>query len=706
MNSVLDVNKQMFIEEAHELLSELEAALLELEYRPDDMELVARVFRSLHTIKGSGAMFGFEDISTFLHHVETVFDCVRSGVMPVTNVIVELGLSAGDAVAKMLNPELPKGGEETGRLVTLCHSLLRIQASEDSLRPREWEKPPEATPPSDMGGEAVTYRIRFKPGKEIFACGVNPLPLFRELRGFGICSVTAHLDRVPALPDIDPEACYVYWDVVVTTKQPVEAIRDVFMFVEDQSELEIDVIDEGRPSETEQGYKKLGDILVERGDIVREEVEAVLNSRKLTGELLVDSGLVTQSRVESALREQKHVRGLRQKKENDDTFSSIKVPSKRLDILVNLVGELVTLQARLSETASLMNNSQLAAIAEEAERLTTELRDQTLTIRMLPIGTTFGRFNRLIRDLSRDLGKEIEMVTEGAETELDKTVIERLGDPLVHMIRNSIDHGIESPQVREASGKPKAGKIWLAAQHCGAQVLVEVRDDGAGLDPEAIRAKALEKGLISQDAQLSREELFSLIMMPGFSTAKTVTNVSGRGVGMDVVKKAIDALGGSIAIASERGRGTAITIRLPLTLAIVDGLLVRIAEDHFVLPLSIVEECVELTREDTEKMHGRNIANIRGHIVPFVRLREAFDVPGKSPACEQIVVAGINNERIGFVVDDVIGQHQTVIKNLGRYYKNVAAVSGATILGNGTVALIIDAPNIIKAARQSEAACA
>lgn len=705
MNPVADVNKHLFIEEAQELLTELEAALLELEYRPDDGDLVARVFRALHTIKGSGAMFGFETISTFLHDVESVFDHVRSGAIPVTSAIVELGLSAGDEIARMLGQESPRRGPETERLATLCKSLLQNQLSDVAGRLSE-DSPGVAPAFPDLPPHAVTYRIRFKPGQDVFTSGVKPLLLLKELQELGTCSITAHLDAVPPLLALDPEACYVYWDMVVTTELPIEALRDIFIFVEDQSELDIQAIDNGFLSGEEQDCKKLGDILVERGDMGRDEVEAVLRSRKLAGEMLVDAGFVTQSRVDSALREQKHVRGLRQKRESDDPLSSIRVPSEKLDALVNLVGELVTLQARLTETASVVNNSQINAIAEEAERLTTELRDQTLTIRMLPIGATFGRFKRLIRDLSRDLGKEIEMVTEGADTELDKTVLERLNDPLVHMIRNSIDHGIEPPQVRETLGKPKAGRIWLAAQHSGAQVLLEVKDDGAGLDPEVIRNKAVEKGLITQDAQLSEEELFSLVMTPGFSTAKSVTNISGRGVGMDVVKKAIDALGGSIAIASKRGTGTTISIRLPLTLAIVDGLLVRIAEDHFVLPLSIVEECVELTGDDTGQTHEHNIANIRGHIIPFVRLRDAFDVRGESPSREQIVVTEINDERVGFVVDDVIGQHQTVIKNLGRHYRNVAAVSGATILGNGTVALIIDAPSIIKAVKLSEAFCA
>ena len=323
---------------------------------------------------------------------------------------------------------------------------------------------------------------------------------------------------------------------------------------------------------------------------------------------------------------------------------------------------------------------------------------------MLPIGTTFGRFKRLIRDLSQELGKEIEMTTEGEDTELDKTVIERLNDPLVHLIRNCIDHGIETPEERECLGKPRVGTIHLSAVHSGAYVVIRIKDDGKGLDREAILAKAIEKGLISPNSEVTDKEVFSFVFAAGFSTAKEVTNVSGRGVGMDVVKRAIDALRGSVDMASEKGKGTTVTIKLPLTLAIVEGLLVVVGADNFVLPLSIVEECVELTREDTEKAHGRHIANIRGEIVPYIRLRNEFGIPGDCPDIEQIVITGVNGERVGFVVDQVVGQHQTVIKNLGTFYKDVDSVSGATILGDGTVALILDVPKVVRSVELAEAA--
>jgi two-component system chemotaxis sensor kinase CheA len=408
----------------------------------------------------------------------------------------------------------------------------------------------------------------------------------------------------------------------------------------------------------------------------------------------VQEGIVPQSKVEAALLEQQEVRQVRQQQAVQDTALSIRVPAERLDHLVNLVGELVTVQAHLSQTAAEKNDGDIVTIAEEVERLISELRDTTLTMRMLPIGSTFSKFKRLVRDLSSELGKEIDLETSGAETELDKTVIEKLNDPLVHLIRNSIDHGIELPEVRQAAGKPPKGIVPLGAVHSGDSVLVTIRDDGAGLNKEAIRAKAIERGLITAGAELSDREIYNLIFAPGFSTAKNVTSVSGRGVGMDVVKKAIEALRGSIDINSTPGRGSVITLKIPLTLAIIETLLVRIDTSFFVLPLAMVEECIELTRADVAASHGRNLAHVRGTLTPYISLREQFGISGNQPEIEQVVIAGVNGSRIGFVVDDVVGEHQTVIKSLGKLYRDVQGISGATILGDGTVALILD-PNLL-----------
>ncbi|MBI5632651.1 MAG: chemotaxis protein CheA [Nitrospirae bacterium] len=692
----MDRHREAFREEAFELLTELETALLELEEMPDDAELIGRVFRAMHTIKGSGAMFGFDDISRFTHEVETVFDQVRNGKIAVTKQLIDLTLSARDRVREMLgsSEESSAAASASEEIVSALRSLIsdrqQLQA-ERSIREEE----------SEQSGHEITYRIRFKPSPGLMRNGTNPIMLLNELGTLGRQRVVAQKNSLPRLEELVPEDCCTSWDIILTTDRGMNAIRDVFVFVEDLAEISIQVIDDCGAM-TEDGCKKLGAILIERGDIAEAELAAVLPLQKKVGELLVEKGIVAPDQVEAALAEQQHIREVREHREKTEAGSSIRVPSEKLDKLVDLVGELVTIQARLSQMAVGRNDALLFSITEEVERLTAELRDNIMNIRMLPIGSTFSKFRRLVRDLSKELGKEIEMTTSGAETELDKTVIDKLGDPLVHLIRNCIDHGIELPDEREKASKPGSGNIHLSAMHSGAYVVIEIADDGKGLDAEAIRRKGIEKGLITAEAELSEKELYSLILAPGFSTARTVTNVSGRGVGMDVVKRAIDELRGTIEISSRKGQGSTMTLKLPLTLAIIEGLLIRVAGEHFVLPLSAVLECVEFSGTERAAAHGRNIVNVRGQLVPFISLRQKFSLGNTTPAIEHIVIAEISGTQCGFVVDQVIGEHQTVIKSLGSIYRSVAGISGATILGDGTVALILDMPALFQMAAAEE----
>jgi len=685
MKTENDTYREAFRDEANELLAELETSLLELEESPEDGELVGKVFRAMHTIKGSGSMFGFDDIARFTHEVETVFDHVRNGDIPVTGKLVDLTLRARDCIRMML--ESSYSGETIDRaFVSETASLFK------RLLPRSESTEKRAVDKGRQAGEAptmTTYRVRFRPSRDIFRSGTNPLLLINELSELGTFRVLAQRDSIPSISDMDPESCYVWWDMLLTTDAAVDTIRDVFIFVDGSSEVSVEAIVDDEEHETGP-LKLLGQILVERGDVREEEIEEVLKDKKPIGELLVDAGLVSRDKIESALAEQAHVREVQEKRRKEEAVSSIRVAAEKLDKLVDLVGELVTVQARLSEKSIMMNDPELLLIAEEVEHLTEELRDNTMSIRMIPIGSTFGRFKRLVRDLSRELGKEIELVTEGAETELDKTVIEKLNDPLVHIIRNSIDHGIEAPEARSALGKPATGTIQLSAGYAGANVVITIRDDGAGLDKEAIRKKAAEKGLVPRDAELCDRDVYSLIFAPGFSMAKKVTSVSGRGVGMDVVKKTLDSLRGVIEVESTKGAGTCITLRLPLTLAIIDGLLVNVDDGFFVLPLSIVEECIELSRQDIERAHGRRLVNLRGQVVPYMRLRETFMMRGNAPDIEQVIIAEANGIRMGFAVDQVVGEHQTVIKSLGKAYKGIKGISGATIMGDGSVALILD----------------
>jgi len=689
--------KVAFKQEAYELFSDLETSLLELEQSPEDGELIGSVFRAIHTIKGSGDMFGFNDIAAFAHEVETVLDLMRSKEISVTKELIDLTLLARDHIREKLEVSDgdAQGDDIKAREAEIVYSLRKlipaVKDEEGILCDPAFN---EEVSPCQTLEKTDTYRIRFKPASYIFTNGTNPTPLLKELTRLGECRVVAQTAYVPDLGGIDPEACYMYWDAILTTNQGINAIKDVFIFIEDDCELTIEVIDESNSLKNETAYKKLGEILVERGDLTHEDLHTILEEQRRIGEMLVNAGLVDSLKIQSALVEQEHLRKIRKNRKVQDSASTIRVPSDKLDSLVDLVGEMVTVQARLTQTTYEGNDPELISISEEVERLTGELRDNTMSLRMLPIGTTFSKFKRLVRDLSADLGKEVEMTTEGADTELDKTVIEQLNDPLVHLIRNCIDHGIEAPEKREAVGKPRQGTVHLSAVHSGANVLIRIMDDGSGLDREAIYRKALDRGLIGREGELTDKEVFELILIPGFSTAKEVTSVSGRGVGMDVVKKGIDSLHGSIDIDSKKGIGTTITLKLPLTLAIIEGLLVNIGQEHFALPLSVVEECVELTREDVANTHGRQIAHVRGEIVPYIRLREWFLFNGDSPDIEQIVITEVNGHKVGFVVDNVVGEHQTVIKTLGRVYRDVEGISGATILGDGSVALILDIPKL------------
>ena len=685
----MDQFVQAFKSEAYELLADLETKLLELEERPEDQEVINSIFRALHTIKGSGGMFGFDDISHFTHHIENAYDAIRSGKMSVSTDIIDATLHSVDQIRTMLvaDPGDSSYMAKNNAIVQKIQSLMSgtIAAEPSSEKQTAVVSAEIVNVAIDAQKEKKAFRIRFKPQCEIFLTGNNPMRILDELHELGQCKVFAYGDDIPLLADINPEHSYTLWDIILTTSEPIDTIKDVFIFVESDSLLQFEELH----AEYAEDNKKLGDILIERGDIKPEDVAKVRDLQKKFGEVAVEAGVVSAEQVQSALIEQQHVRDLSESQKKEEV-PSIRVQSGKLDQLVDLVGELVTLQARLNQLSITTSNPEMMSIAEESERLTSSLRDSTMSIRMVQIGATFSKMKRLIRDLSQELGKEIDLETSGSETELDKTVIEKLNDPLVHIVRNCIDHGIESPEDRVAKGKERRGIVHLSAIHSGASVQIRIRDDGKGLNKEAIFKKALERGVIQEDAKLTDKEIYELIFMPGFSTAEKITNVSGRGVGLDVVKSAIEALRGSIDIVSETGIGTTMTLNLPLTLVIIDGLLVSIGEDSYVIPLSNVEECVALTKEEREASHDRRVINIRGEIVPYIRLRERFAIRSELPDIEQIVIVRIEGKRIGLVVDHVVGENETVIKSLGGLYKHIPELSGATILGDGRVALIID----------------
>lgn len=711
--TALDTFSDLMREESAELLSEMETALLELENNPADIGLVNRVFRAMHTLKGAANMFGFDDVGLLTHEIETVFDKVRSGLLRVDTHLLDLALRAKDIIWNLMeSPEAVDRGLFVALLEGLRSMLDHSEKSAD--KPQDFlaaidelaVEDTDAAPATASGAPALIpdtleadstraaepagYLVVFKPVGMNLVTHVDPLAILDELRALGAVCVLSHADALPCLDDFEPEQAYLWWEILVPVSPGAATenqIRDAFIFVEDTSELKLEPIADldawlcsHRPSP--------------ELDSVCATVLPEISLAASPPQPLAVPPCVSASSPAPDTKTDVHVAAAKAKKE---VHSSIRVDAYKLDDMVALVGELVIAQARLSQIVSGTHDAALLSVAEELEHLCSGLRDRTLSMRMLPIGTTFDRFRRLVRDLSQELGKEIDLVTQGADTELDKTVIEQLGDPLVHLLRNSIDHGIESPEERELAGKPKKGTIVLSAEHSGGHVLIKIFDNGHGLDRAKLSAKALERGLISDPDALSDKEIFLLIFHPGFSTAEKVTNISGRGVGMDVVKKGIDSLRGSVSIDSQLGVGTTVTVKLPLTLAIIEGLQVRSGDEYFVIPLAAVQECVELPREKRSADNkAKKIIDLRNEIVPYIRLREWFDIAGEAPDIEQIIIAGDELNRTGIVVDEVIGQQQTVIKSLGKVFKEVEEISGATIKGDGTMALILDIPFLVR----------
>jgi two-component system chemotaxis sensor kinase CheA len=672
-------NKNLFLEEAKDLLAKIESSLVSLEKSPADKELINEIFRALHTIKGSGAMFGFQDVSDFAHHAETLFDELRKGKYKVDCRIIDIGLRAADCIALIL--EGGDGGEERTSIIReieeldgTTHEPLVAGACEDILR---------------------IFRISFKPQPRLLERGIKIECLFRELAALGTCHFQVMTDALPDLEDIDPIALYLSWTITLSTYERPAAIRTVFMFVEDYSDLTITPV-ELNDEESEAQVPKLGQILVERGAMEPRDVEEVRQSQKLFGEAAVESGKVSKGEVASALAEQAMVRTVAAERETHQEASTVRVRKEKLDGLIDLVGELVILQAILEQEAKKTNSTTFGTISENLSRLTADLRDSIMGIRLVQLGESFSGFQRLVRDLAKQLGKEIRLEIAGGDTELDKNVIELLKDPLVHIIRNSADHGIERPEVRERAGKPREGVILLGARHAGSRVEIMITDDGAGLDIDKIRERAVERKLLAPD-ETDQNRIMAMIFEPGFSTTEKASGVSGRGVGMDVVKRNIERLRGEVSLRSEAGTGLTVTLSIPLTLVIIEGLLVRIAGNEYVITLSQVEECVDLTDSVRGGAGEDSFINLRGKIIPVISLRESLKIAGSYAGLPRLVIVTSDRTTVGLMVDEVIGRKQVVIKPLSSALRRIKEIFGAAILGDGSVALILDVTEIIKA---------
>lgn len=672
----MDKFKNKFIEEATDNINDLEDALLLIENDPEDKELIERIFRDMHSLKGGGAMFGFNSLSDFTHHLETLYDLVREGKYKITKKLLDVTLASVDHMKTLLaNDDLDSADLRTK------HTDLSLQIRK--LIDNEVEEKQKVTTEKTQidQSKVKSYYIYFEPDIDIFSDGTNPLFLLDELHTLGECKVFAHFNKVPEIEKIEITKCYTYWEVLLATNEDVNTISDVFIFVEDQCKLEIHEVADYDITKNDKIIDQIYKVAEEKTDIGVSEIQRIIN--KITS---------SEKRIDKIEKTIEKKGTLPSVKEN--VISSIRVSSDKLDQLMNLVSEMVTTQARLSLYAEQSDDGELLTIAEDVQKLSRQLRDNAFDIVLVPIETMLTRFQRLVRDLSKELNKDVVFIAEGADTELDKTIIESLTDPLLHILRNSIDHGIESAEIRKRLGKPEQGKIVLKAFYSGANVHIQIHDDGAGIDPEKIKEKAINKGIISKDTVLTKKEILDLVFLPGFSIAENVTGVSGRGVGMDVVKRKLIEIRGEAELDSEINVGTTLTIKLPLTLSIIDGLLVKIAHNFYVMPLSVVKKINATDHKNVVNKYN-NLIVLDGEQIPFYYLREEFGLPEGEQEKEQVIVVRYEDKEIGLVVDEVVGEYQAVLKSLGKMYKKQEIISGATILGDGTVALVMDTNKII-----------
>ena len=758
-----------FIVESRELLEAMEEALLRIELAPDDPETINAIFRAAHTIKGSAGLFGFDHVVEFTHAAESVLDRVRSAELRITSEMVALLLAVRDHLGRLVShaAEGSPPDEAMQRVTQELVEQLRAYLVGVPQSPAAAHVPVEHTSPVDVdkdgaaagGARTDCWHISLRFGKDVLRHGMDPLAFIRYLSTFGTLErVVTVVGAVPALSALDPEACHLGFEICFRTNADKATIEGVFEFVRDDAMIAI-LPPHSKISEYQQLIENLpeeelllGDILVRCGTLTRTELDEALRTQAAKaeaeaerqprlGEVLIEQRLVQPQVVDAALEKQKHV-----KEHKGVEASLIRVNADKLDEHINLIGELIIASAGASLIAQRANMPELHEAAARLSRLVEEVRDSALTLRMVQIGATFNKFQRVVRDVSAELRKEIHLEISGAETELDKTVIEKIADPLTHLVRNSMDHGIEPADVRVARGKPPHGTIRLNAYHDSGSIVIEVSDDGGGLNRERILGKAIERGLVKPEQQLGDAEIHNLIFEAGFSTAEQVNNLSGRGVGMDVVRRNILALRGSIEIDTAEGAGATIRIRLPLTLAIIDGFLVGVESSSFVVPLDMVVECVELSAEETRAAQGRDHLNLRGEVLPFIRLKELFDITDMpSPAIdvggdaegigvglgannailtaegaaalaadpelafllhpvkrENVVVVQYAGHRAGLVVEDLMGEFQTVIRPLGLVFNGLQGISGFTILGNGHVALILDVPGLVKRVANSD----
>jgi len=681
---------QVFFEESFEGLDVMETGLLGMDSGTVDPEEINSIFRAAHSIKGGSGTFGFSDVSNFTHVMETLLDEMRDGRRDVTADAVNVLLQSVDVLREMLNAARDGGSADENRVQSQHAELQRVlanRAAAVSAESTEDESASAQVAP-DAGVEPVGWRIVFRPHPHLMRTGNDPLRIIRELASLGELQIDCDVSELPALAEFEPEDSHLSWNLRLHDAVDKAQIDDIFEWVEDDCDFAVIPI-------MPPGFDPTAAASTTLTEPTGTETAAVLRAAPPPVERRTDEG----RRQEPERRESAPAAA--------GGSSSIRVDIHKIDGLINMVGELVITQSMLGMLGNDFDMSRVERLKEglaQLERHTRELQESVMRIRMVPISFSFSRFPRLVHDLSGKLGKKIELKMSGENTEVDKTVIEKIGDPLVHLVRNSLDHGIETPEERTAAGKPETGTVCLSASHRGGNIVIEIRDDGRGLPRDKILDKAVERGLVRPDDILSDKEVYDLIFQPGFSTAEQVSDVSGRGVGMDVVRRNINELGGAIEVESTPGGGSAIIVRLPLTLAILDGQTIRIGSEIYIVPLVSIIESIQIDESMLSTVAGRGETfKLREEYLPIVRMHQVFDIEGhdaeKLTDGILVVVEG-DGRKCGLFVDDLLGQQQVVIKSLEANYRKVDGISGATILGDGAVALIIDIPGLMRLAKQ------
>ncbi len=695
---------QVFFEESYEGLDAMESALLNLQPDNVDSETINEIFRAAHSIKGGSGTFGFTDVASFTHVVETLLDEIRSETRTITSETVDLFLRSVDCIRRMIQQH--DAGEpcdipEASELKALFEAILSGDEPSETDVIAAVDPEAKAAEVQPENASQKGWRIYFKPEIDVLRTGNDPLRMFRELESLGSLSVTADVSELPLISSIDPEACYLAWSLELSADVPKSAVEEVFEWVVDESDLTITPLSESNLSSAE---NTASDAVSENasGPVVDSVIDAEPDNNEEQQNSPIAGPAPTESPKPVAAKPTATVSDKKDKSKVE--VSSIRVGIDKVDDLINMVGELVITQSMLGELGLDFTIESLPRLLEGIEQLsqnTRELQESVMRIRMLPISFTFSRFPRLVHDLSRTMGKKIELKLLGEQTELDKTVMERIGDPLVHLVRNSLDHGIETPEQRINAGKPETGTITLNAFHQSGNIVIQIIDDGAGLNKPRILEKAQQNGLVAEGDMLSDDQIHDLIFRPGFSTADQISDISGRGVGMDVVRRNINELNGSVEVESSEGEGSVFTIRLPLTLAILDGQLIRVGKHIYILPLiSIVESIQSFQGMLHRVVGGCDLLRLRDEYVPIIQLSSIFNIASDAKDMDDglLVVVEGDNMKVAILIDDLEAQQQVVIKSLEENYKKVDGVSGATILGDGTVSLILDIAGLIKLA--------